>query len=515
MMLLLIGTAGSQLSPDRERFDIELHPGEMIEKTLTLTNIGDKPVEKIDCSPVGGKARDLILIDISDFESLDPEDDEDISIIFAISPETEPGTYPGIVYIFDDASPSMPLAIEFWVLVTKEDSYGVSLSVNDASETSVSADPDEPMELDLLVRNTGRFRDVISLDIQSMPPDWSAVLFDDEDPVDLPYDLPLPSGTNHPMTLQIQGTPSSSGDVLIAATSMGNRSKNATIVVTMDVALEVQGYDVKIDMPEKMVANRTYDCSFGIVMWKKEKVSVMARAPPGILVIPLSQLVSLKPKEMGTTNFSIMPTEPGDYVLRFEMVDSKGVPIPPEEVTIEVVEPSQMVIITADDLVYTSLASLASFEEMIPVVAVNAQGLGRAEIDEVKAHSQVVILGNSSIVSPTMEQELSGPGMIRIAGDDLWQTSWLFAAHMWRNGTSTVVISGPGEMDVFWAYTLAERIQAPLIIWDSSAWQDWKQVAQNLTEREVGLEEALLVGDIDMRILQDLEEMGIRAQEVV
>jgi len=249
-------------------------------------------------------------------------------------------------------------------------------------------------------------------------------------------------------------------------------------------------------------------------MWKEEKVSVWAIAPPGILVIPSSKQISLKPKEIGTANFSIMPAEPGNYILRFEMVDSNGIPIPPEEAAIEVFEASRMVILTADDLIYTSLASLASFEEMIPIVTVTEKGLSGADTEEIKSHSEVVILGNSSVVPTSIEQEFSGPEISRIAGDDLWQTSWLFASYMWQNGTSAVVISGLEEMDLFRAYSIAERIQAPLIIWDFSPWEGWKQIAENLTEREVGLTEALLVGDIDMDIHQGLDEMEIEIVEV-
>jgi hypothetical protein len=73
ILFLLESLSAGQLAPDRERFDIVLHPGEVEEKTLTLTNSGDTPIFKIDSTPVSGNAKDLIFMDMPEIEMLPPE----------------------------------------------------------------------------------------------------------------------------------------------------------------------------------------------------------------------------------------------------------------------------------------------------------------------------------------------------------------------------------------------------------------------------------------------------------
>ncbi|MDM7911916.1 MAG: hypothetical protein QUS09_02360, partial [Methanotrichaceae archaeon] len=99
ILFLLAGLSAGQLAPDRERFDIVLHPGEVEEKALTLTNSGDTPIFKIDCTPVSGNAKDLIFMNMPEIEILPPEEKAEGSVIFAIPPETRPGSYTGFISV--------------------------------------------------------------------------------------------------------------------------------------------------------------------------------------------------------------------------------------------------------------------------------------------------------------------------------------------------------------------------------------------------------------------------------
>ncbi|HNR57915.1 MAG TPA: hypothetical protein PKJ51_05615, partial [Methanothrix sp.] len=114
--LLLVAVSAAELTADIDRFEVELHPGELTERTLTLTNSGDEPIFGIATIPVAGKAKELVTMEISEFEVLGPEEDVEVDINFSTPPEISPGTYPGFVYFFDEVS-SLPLRVEFEVEV--------------------------------------------------------------------------------------------------------------------------------------------------------------------------------------------------------------------------------------------------------------------------------------------------------------------------------------------------------------------------------------------------------------
>ena len=67
-----------------------LHPGEVEEKALTLTNSGDTPIFKIDSTPVSGNAKDLIFMNMPEIDMLPPEEKAEGSVFFAIPPEVTP-----------------------------------------------------------------------------------------------------------------------------------------------------------------------------------------------------------------------------------------------------------------------------------------------------------------------------------------------------------------------------------------------------------------------------------------
>jgi len=61
VLILLSSAAAAQLEPDKERFDVVLHPGEVEEKTLKVSNAGDAPIFKISNTPVSGSAKDYVF----------------------------------------------------------------------------------------------------------------------------------------------------------------------------------------------------------------------------------------------------------------------------------------------------------------------------------------------------------------------------------------------------------------------------------------------------------------------
>ncbi len=101
IILLFIGATEAQLAPDKERFDIVLHPGEVEQKTLTLENVGDSPIFKIMNTPIGGNAKDLIVLEMPKFRILPPQEKEKAKIFFVVPPETQIGNYKGFLYIID------------------------------------------------------------------------------------------------------------------------------------------------------------------------------------------------------------------------------------------------------------------------------------------------------------------------------------------------------------------------------------------------------------------------------
>lgn len=49
----------------------------------------------------------------------------------------------------------------------------------------------------------------------------------------------------------------------------------------------------------------------------------------------------------------------------------------------------------------------------------------------------------------------------RIGGDDICETSWLFASILWPENTEEVVLTGTDEVVAFAAYEKAKKISAP------------------------------------------------------
>lgn len=516
ILSLLIGAAYGQLSPDKERFDVKLHPGEVAEKILTLKNVGDTPIFKISKTPISGDAKDFVFVNIPDDNVIGPQEKEKINIIFIAAPEAKPGQYTGSIYLLDSTPPSMPVAIEFYVDVIEPESYDIDLSINDARTASTFAKADEAAEFELLVTNLGRFRDVISVDIPALPDGWSVSLSDGDRDVPIPYDIPLNPGISHPLKLGIESSnPGENGEVIVEAISLGNSSKNSTAVAAAEFGIAVRGYNVKIDLPDKMVPNRTYQGAFSIALLVKEMVTVGILTPDDLMAIPLIQVASVTPDSAGTANFTMLATKPGKYPVIFKLADSKGIHMPDEITAVNVVEPNGTAILTGESLIYKTIASLSSPQNTtLPVITVPSGPLSEKNKENLFTYSKIVIFGNESVVSKDAGKELNGIKLKRIEGDSLCEMSWRLISEMRQNGTSEVILSSPEETQIFRAYREAQIRNAPMAICDGNMTSATKSVIANLTKRSTKLSNVLMVGNISETGKKALTGLGISIEEV-
>jgi hypothetical protein len=516
ILLLLAAIAQAQLAPDRERFDVVLHPGEVEKKTFNLINIGDSPIHKIMKTPIGGSAKDFVALDMADFEILKPKEKVETDIYFAVPPETKTGKYTGYIYLLDAAPPSMPVLVEFNVSVVDQESYGLFMTINDAKSASEFAKADEAAEFDISVKNLGRFRDVASIDILTMPEAWSVSLEDGEKEVPLPYDVPIEPGKSHSLKLNVESSdPGRKGELAMVASSLGNRSQNTSINADAEFGIAVRGYDVKVDVPPKIATNRTYEGAFTIDLLVRERIRVAIMTPPELMVIPIIHIVDVAPRKPGVANFTMLASEKGNYSMIFKLMDSKGVPMPDEMVTIEAIEPKGTVILTDADFVRKAIASLASQNNRsLPLISVTDGKLSRKEMQEMEAYSQVIILGNRSIISDETVKSLQDLVFKRIEGNTLGEMSWKFVGDIWQNGTREVVVSSPQQTDIFRAYREARLRNLPLAICDPTMTDATRATVEDMTKRQIKLNKTMIVGDIGESNLKAIASMGIATEGV-
>jgi len=469
VILLSTVVAGAQLAPDKERFDIMLHPGEVQQKTLVLKNVGDSPIFKILNTPIGGSAKDFVVIEIPEFKILPPQEEEKVKILFVIPPETQIGNYKGFLYLLDAAPPSMPALVEFNISVVNQESYGLSMTINETESASTFAEADEAAEFDLIVKNLGRFRDVASIDALDFPEIWSITLLDGEKDVSLPYDLPLEPNMSHLLKLRIETSdPGKKDSLTMIARSLGNSSKNSSVKAEVEFGKALRGYDVKIDVPPRIAVNRTYQGAFMIGLDVSESIRVGIVTPPNLMVIPLAQVADVTPDKPGVANFTMLANRLGDYVMIFKLVDSNGVLMPDEVTTVKVVEPQGIAILTSEDFMYNAVASLANQNNRsIPSFYLTGGRLNGKDKQNLLAFSKLVILGNQSAVSAEVERSLQNIEIQRIEGNNLCELTWRFVSDIWQNGTTELVLSSPGQTEIFSAYQKARLNNLPLVICDS------------------------------------------------
>lgn len=518
ILFLLIAASSAQLAPDKERFDVVLHPGDLEERTLKVTNIGDAPIFKITKTMISGTAKDYIFLDMPEEKTLMPEDKAEIKIYFALPPETRPGTYTGFIYLLDSAPPSLPMRIDFVLTVIAQESYGISMTIDDAKSAMLSANAEDIAQFDLSVKNLGAFRDVASIDAGPMPDGWSVSLTDGEKTLDLPYDLPLDPGTTHTMKLQVRtDKPGRKSNLTLLATSLGNQSKNSSVEAAVDFAVAVRGYNVEIKVPDIIVTNKTYKGSFNIMLDVKEKVMVGIITPPELMVIPLTQTVEVSPNRPGVANFTLLASKGGDYPLLFQLMDSHGIPMPEEIASIKAVLPEGMVVLTGDDFLYSTIASASSMGNGtadFDIVTIPPGKLSEIDQEKLQDYSMIVILGNQSIVSKDAERALDGVEIKRIDSSSLYEECWLYALEIWQNGTAGVVLSSSRPADMFRAYQAAKMTGTPIVVCEGNATENAGAAIKEIAKRNVTLERALLVSEIGAEYTKPLQDAGIKIDEV-
>jgi hypothetical protein len=498
-----------------------IHPGEVEEKTLKVTNVGDAPISKIASTSVSGTAKDFVFVGIPESKDgkalLQPQDKAEIKIFFAIPPETKAGSYTGFIYLLDSSPPSMPIAIEFNVDVVGVESYGVGMTIDDASSSSIFAKADDTAQFDLAVKNLGTFRDVASINTSAIPEGWTVTLVDGEKEHSLPYELSLQPGVTHTMKLQIQSSePGKKSKMEITATSLGNSTKNATVEAEVDFGMAIRGYNVDVEVPDRMVANKTYKGSFAVMLDVKEKVLVAIVTPPELMVIPLAQVVDVTPENAGNATFSMLASKPGEYPLVFKLVDSNGIPMPEEVTTVKVVQPEGVAVLTGDDFLHSTVASLAVQDNRtVPVITAPQGKLSDKDLEQLQDYARVVILGNESIVSGEAEKELIGTETRRIEGGSLCETTWRFVAELWQNGISQLVMSTSKPADVFRAYRYARLNGLPIVICDGELNGATLSVIEDLTRRNVTLSKVLTVGEMNEGTAKALAGMNITTEVAV
>jgi len=516
ILFLLTGLGFAQLSPDKERFDVVLHPGEVEEKTLKVVNVGDATIFEISGTEVSGDAKDFIFLSMPETKPLKPQDEAEIKVYFAIPPETKPGTYTGYIYLLDSTPPSMPLRIEFNVVVIGKENYGLSMTIDDAKSGSLTAEAKDTAQFELAIKNLGSFRDVASIGSSVLPEGWTVVLLDGDKDVSLPYDVSLDPGVTHIMKLNVQtSSPGKKNEMTITATSLGNKTKNSSVSAQVEFGVAVRGYNVEITVPDEMAANKTYRGSFKIMLDVKEKVMVGVATPPELMVIPLTQVVDVTPEKPGVANFTMLATMPGQYPILFRLIDSNGIPMPEEMASVNVVRAVGVAVLTGDDLLYSTIATACvPNNDTQYVVTVPPGRLSDKDRELLQGFAKVIILGNRSIVSGDAESSLQGVEIKRIQGKNLCDESWLFASEIGKNGTAEVVLSDSVPANLFKAYTSAKTRGVPLIICGGNATEASVSVIKDMTKRSIGLSKAQIFGDIGEENARALQNAGVSMEEV-
>ncbi len=516
VLLLLSSVGAAQLAPNKERFDIVLHPGEVGIKTLKVTNVGDTPTVWISKTQVSGSAKEFISLDVPKVKAIPPRGNAEIKIYFLVPPKTKPGTYTGFIYLLNGVPLSMPIRIEFNINVIGKESYGLSITINDAVSASAYAGAKDCAQLDLAVKNLGNFRDIASIDTSLLPDGWTATIKDGEKEFPLPYNVPLAPGITRLMKLLIKSSkPGNKGQINVVATSLSNSSRNDSVQASIEFGIVVRGYSANIDVPKKMVGNKTYRGSFNLLLDVKERILVTIVSPPELMIIPLAQVMEVTPDKKGTANFTMLASRPGEYPLAFRLIDSHGIPMPEEMATVNVVQPEGLAVLTGEEFLHGTVASLANSENKnISVITVPPGKLREDDRERIQNFARVVILGNESIVSPDAENALNGLEIKRIQGMNLCEETWLFTAEIWQNGTSEVILSSPRPADIFRAYRVANTKGLPVVLCEGNVTETTRSVIKEMTRRNVPFSKALTVGEIGKEARLALRAVGVSTEDV-
>ena len=516
ILFLLTGAAAAQLTPDKDRFDIVLHPGDGEERTLKVINAGDSTIFKIAKTEMIGDARDFIFIDVPEGKPLSPGDEAEIKIYIGIPPETKPGAYTGFIYLMESSPPSFPLRIDFHIDVIVQESYGIAMTVEDAKSASLRASAKDRAQFNLAVKNLGSFRDIASIDSGALPEGWSIFLLDDDEAVTMPYDLPLDPGATHAIKLQINTEkPGAKENVTITATSLGNRSINSSIQAEVEFGLAVRGYDTQIDVPDKIATNKSYKGSLKVILDVKENIWVTTSSPDELIVMPQSQTVKVTPENPGIANITFLASRAGDYPLTFQLSDSHGIPMPEEVITITASPAEGKAVLTGEDIIYGTLGILASYGNRNLDVFLNPPDeIPDDYLNRLQGCQDIVILGNESVISHDIETKLVDAEIKRIHSESLYEECWLFIREIWENGTAEVVLATPRQGDIFRAYKIAMDGDLPLVVCRGNVTPASLDAIKEMITRNSSLSRAMIVGRVEGNYTESLKEAGLQLEEV-
>jgi putative cell wall-binding protein len=176
-----------------------------------------------------------------------------------------------------------------------------------------------------------------------------------------------------------------------------------------------------------------------------------------------------------------------------------------------------MVVLTGDDFTYSTIASASSMGNGTANFDIITTAPGKildSDLERLQEYSDIVILGNESIVSNDAESRLDGARIIRIGGESLYEQCWLYAAEIWRNGSSEVVLSDSDPADLFRAYQKSQLSGSPMVICRGGSTENAAEAIEEMAGRNVTLTRAIYIGEIDEEYLKPLEDAGIETEEV-
>jgi len=109
---------------------------------------------------------------------------------------------------------------------------------------------------------------------------------------------------------------------------------------------------------------------------------------------------------------------------------------------------------------------------------------------------------------------MQGVKIRRIEASSLYEDCWLFAAEIWRNGTTEVVLSGSRPADIFRAYQKAKMAGTPIVICEGNVTENANAAIAEMTKRNAALSRVFLVGEIGADYIKPLLDAGVKTEEV-
>jgi len=163
--------------------------------------------------------------------------------------------------------------------------------------------------------------------------------------------------------------------------------------------------------------------------------------PLELMVIPSRRSLKLHQRSQEWRTSQCSPHNQ-EVPLIFKLMDSNGMPMPDEISSVNVVEPEGTAILTGDDFLYRTIASLCCPENAtVPVVITHAGRLGEKDREGLQSYSKVYT-GQRIHCLIGCKRALDVTEVERIEGDNLCEITWRFTADMWQNGTAGAVLSG-------------------------------------------------------------------------